>query len=121
MRCYSPGQILSIAPQQVFRGALGLVSLAFNFNRICQAADPLEFTVKLLRKGLQKGFAGGVRPVGHRINSGELSFVVAVDKPGRTPDRPDDPPISDTQFREDLSKIVGKFGYIRTYGTEKRV
>jgi len=49
MRCYSPGQILSIAPQQVFRGALGLVSLAF------------------------------VGPVGHRINSGELSFVVAVE------------------------------------------
>ena len=42
-------------------------------------------------------------------------------KPGQTPDRPDDPPLSDTQFREDLSKIGGKFGYIRTYGTEKRV
>jgi exo-beta-1,3-glucanase (GH17 family) len=34
---------------------------------------------------------------------------------------PDDPPINDAQYREDLSKIVQKFGYIRTYGTEKRV
>jgi exo-beta-1,3-glucanase (GH17 family) len=42
-------------------------------------------------------------------------------KPGQTPERPDDPPITDAQFREDLSKIVSKFGYIRTYGTEKRV
>ena len=42
-------------------------------------------------------------------------------KPGQTPDRPDDPPITDAQYREDLSKIVQKFGYIRTYGTEKRV
>jgi hypothetical protein len=42
-------------------------------------------------------------------------------KPGQDARRPDDPPISDTQFREDLSKIVQKFGYIRTYGTEKRV
>lgn len=42
-------------------------------------------------------------------------------KPGQTPERPDDPAITDAQFREDLSKIVQKFGYIRTYGTEKRV
>jgi hypothetical protein len=42
-------------------------------------------------------------------------------KPGQTPERPDDSPITDAQFREDLSKIVQKFGYIRTYGTEKRV
>ena len=42
-------------------------------------------------------------------------------KPGQTPNRPDDPPITDAQYREDLSKIVQKFGFIRTYGTEKRV
>ena len=42
-------------------------------------------------------------------------------KPGQDPNRPDDPPITDAQFREDLGKIVQKFGYIRTYGTEKRV
>ena len=42
-------------------------------------------------------------------------------KPGQTPERPDDPAISESQYREDLSKIVQKFGYIRTYGTEKRV
>lgn len=42
-------------------------------------------------------------------------------KPGQTPERPGDPPITDDQFREDLDKIVEKFGYIRTYGTEKRV
>ena len=42
-------------------------------------------------------------------------------KLGQDPNRPDDPPITDAQFREDLGKIVQKFGYIRTYGTEKRM
>jgi exo-beta-1,3-glucanase (GH17 family) len=42
-------------------------------------------------------------------------------KPGQTPERPDDPPITDDQFQKDLKTIVDRFGWIRTYGTEKRV
>jgi exo-beta-1,3-glucanase (GH17 family) len=42
-------------------------------------------------------------------------------KKDQTPERPDDDPIKDDQFQKDLSEIVLKFGYIRTYGTEKRV
>jgi hypothetical protein len=38
-------------------------------------------------------------------------------KKDQTLERPDDDPIKDDQFQEDLSKIVLKFGYIRTYGT----
>ena len=40
---------------------------------------------------------------------------------GQTPERPDDAPIKDDQFQKDLTTIVDRFGWIRTYGTEKRV
>jgi exo-beta-1,3-glucanase (GH17 family) len=66
----------------------------------------------MLAVGVTSSFAG---PVFVGVNYGPYH------KPGQTPERPDDPSIPDTQYREDLSKIVEEFGYIRTYGTEKRV
>jgi hypothetical protein len=65
-------------PEDVLGEALRLAVLALYLHRICQAADPLELPVKFLSEGLEKTFAGGVRPIGDRVNSGELSFVVAV-------------------------------------------
>src|SRR6476659_11142112 len=73
---------------------------------------------KLLAAGLVMLAVGETCTYAQRVIGGNYG---TYHKPGQTPERPDDPPITDDQFQKDLKTIVDRFGWIRTYGTEKRV
>jgi len=55
------------------------------------------------------------------VNYGPYHKKEKDGRTNQTPENPNADPIPDGQFQEDLTTIVNRFGWIRTYGTETRV